>query len=66
MLSGKGDQRKAEFKKVETGITGTTDVEVVNGLAEGDEIITGSYKVLRSLKNGARVKVNNTVVKKEE
>jgi HlyD family secretion protein len=66
VLTGKGDQRKAEFKKIATGITGTTDVEVVNGLSEGDEIVTGSYKVLRSLKNGARVKVNNTVVKKEE
>lgn len=66
VLTGKGDQRKAEFKKVETGITGTTDVEVVSGVNEGDEIITGSYKVLRSLKNGTRVKINNTVVKKEE
>jgi HlyD family secretion protein len=66
VLTGKGDQRKAEFRKVETGITGTTDVEVVNGLNEGDEIITGSYKVLRSLKNGARVKINNTVIKKED
>src|SRR3954468_8552465 len=51
VLTGKGDNRKVEFKKVETGITGTTDVEVVSGLNEGDEIVTGSYKVLRTLKN---------------
>jgi HlyD family secretion protein len=66
VLTGKGNQRKVEFKKVETGITGTTDVEVVSGLAEGDEIVTGSYKVLRTLKNGASVKVNNTAPKKED
>ena len=55
VLTGKGNQRKVEFKKVETGITGTTDVEVVSGLNENDEIVTGSYKVLRTLKNGASV-----------
>jgi HlyD family secretion protein len=50
---------KAEFRKVETGITGATDIEVLNGLKEGDEIITGSYKVIRSLKNDTKVKVDN-------
>src|SRR5947209_13699848 len=58
--------RKAEFRKVETGITGTTDIEVKSGLKSGEEIITGSYKVLRTLKNGAGVKVDNSVAPKEE
>lgn len=58
--------KKAVFVPVETGITGTTDIEVTNGLKDGDEIITGSYKVLRSLKNGASVKIDNTAPKKEE
>ncbi|MDP9267548.1 MAG: efflux RND transporter periplasmic adaptor subunit [Acidobacteriota bacterium] len=66
VLTGKGNQRKAQFKPVETGITGTTNVEVVSGLAEGDEIVIGSYKVLRTLKNGASVKVNNVAPKKED
>jgi len=57
---------KAEFKPVETGITGTTDIEITNGIKEGDEIVTGSYKVLRSLRNGASVKVNNTAPKPEQ
>lgn len=57
---------KAEFVPVETGITGTTDIEVTNGIKEGDEIVTGSYKVLRSLKNGASVKIDNSAPKKEE
>ena len=29
---------KAEFRKVETGITGATDIEVLSGLKDGDEI----------------------------
>jgi HlyD family secretion protein len=58
--------RKAEFVALDTGITGTTDIEVLNGLREGDEIVTGSYKVLRTLKAGASVKVDNSAPKKEE
>jgi HlyD family secretion protein len=58
--------KKAEFVPVETGVAGTTDIEVVKGLQPGDEIITGSYKVLRTLKNGAAVKVDNSAPKKEE
>ncbi|MGH9566722.1 MAG: efflux RND transporter periplasmic adaptor subunit, partial [Candidatus Angelobacter sp.] len=58
--------KKAEFRKVETGLTGTTEIEVKNGLQEGDEIITGSYKVLKTLRNGAGVKVDNSQVDKAE
>jgi len=50
---------KAEFRKVETGITGATDIEVLSGLKEGDEIVTGSYQVIRTLRNEAQVKVDN-------
>jgi HlyD family secretion protein len=57
---------KAEFRKVETGLTGTTDIQVKDGLKENDEIITGSYKVLKTLKNGAGVKVDNTQMSKAE
>jgi HlyD family secretion protein len=50
---------KAEFRKVETGITGATDIEVLNGLKQGDQIVTGSYQIIRTIKNGAQVKVDN-------
>ena len=50
---------KAVFKKVETGITGATDIEVVNGLAEGDQIVTGTYQVIRTILNETQVKVDN-------
>jgi HlyD family secretion protein len=57
---------KAEFVQVATGITGTTDIEVLSGLKDGDEIVTGSYRVLRTLKNHAKVKVDNKAPKKED
>jgi HlyD family secretion protein len=50
---------RAVFQKVDTGITGATDIEVLSGLNEGDEIITGSYKVIRTLRNEAKIKVDN-------
>jgi HlyD family secretion protein len=58
--------RKAEFVPVTTGITGTGDIEVLSGLGEGDEVITGSYKVLRTLRSGSSVKIDNSVPKKED
>jgi HlyD family secretion protein len=53
----KGDH--ADFLKVETGIAGATDIEVLSGLDGGDQIVIGSYKVIRTMRNGARVKIDN-------
>jgi HlyD family secretion protein len=50
---------KAVFKKVETGVTGATDIEVVTGLNEGDQIVTGTYQVIRTILNETQVKVDN-------
>lgn len=50
---------KAQFKEVTTGITGTTEIEVLGGITEGEEIITGSYKTIRTLRNEAKVEVDN-------
>jgi HlyD family secretion protein len=57
---------KAVFVPVSTGITGTTDIEVLDGLKEGDEVITGSYKILRTLRPGTNIKIDNSVPKKED
>ncbi len=51
---------RAIFVPVETGIMGTTDVEVLKGLKPGEEIITGTYEVLRTLKTGTKVRVDNS------
>jgi HlyD family secretion protein len=48
---------KAVFTPVKTGIMGETDMEITQGLADGQEIVTGSYRTLRTLKDQARLKV---------
>ncbi len=57
---------KAVFVPVETGIAGNTDIEVLKGLQPNDQIVTGSYKVLRTMRNGASVKIDNSAPKKED
>jgi hypothetical protein len=46
---------------VKTGITGSSDIELLDGLKEGEEIVTGSYSVVRTLRNETRVNVDNKV-----
>jgi len=58
--------KKAIFRPVETGISGVTDIEITKGLQPGDEIVTGSYKALRTLKPESDVKVDNSAPKKPE
>ena len=51
---------RAVFQKVDTGVTGATDIEVLSGLQPGQEIVTGSYKTIRTIRNDAKVKVDNS------
>ena len=46
------------FRPVKTGIIGETEIEVTDGLRDNDEIVTGSYKTLRTLKDEAKVKLD--------
>jgi HlyD family secretion protein len=50
---------KAVFKPVKTGIMGETDIEITEGIAAGQEIVTGSYRTLRNLKDDSRIKVES-------
>lgn len=47
---------KAVFKTVKTGIVGDTDIEITEGVKDGDEIVIGSYRTLRTLRNEALLK----------
>ena len=52
----KSGKLRVKFVPVTTGITGATDIEVLTGLTEGQEIVTGPFKTLRTLKSGSLVK----------
>ncbi len=47
----------ASFRRIKTGIIGATDIEVLDGIAENEEIVTGTFQVLRTLKDNTRIKV---------
>ena len=47
---------RSKFVPVTTGITGATNIEVLSGLTDGDEIVTGPYMTLRNLNSGALLK----------
>jgi HlyD family secretion protein len=48
---------RAKFVNVETGIADQQNIEIVSGLGDEDMVVTGSYKILRTLKDGDKVKV---------
>ncbi len=48
---------KAEFVPVVTGIADQQNIEIVSGVKDGDEIVTGSYSILRTIKDGSEVTV---------
>ncbi|RME30164.1 MAG: hypothetical protein D6800_02115, partial [Candidatus Zixiibacteriota bacterium] len=48
---------KCDFVPVETGIADAKNIEITSGLNEGDTVIAGPYRVLRSIKDGDEVKV---------
>jgi HlyD family secretion protein len=60
VLSTSTGKLRVNFIPVTTGVTGATDIEVLSGLAAGDEIVTGRYQILRALKSGTPVKRDNS------
>jgi HlyD family secretion protein len=57
---------RAGFVKVTTGIADQQNIEIVSGISEGDMVVTGSYKILRTLKSDDKVKVTEKKGKGEE
>lgn len=50
---------RTHFQPVELGVIGESmDVEVLGGLQEGDEVISGPFQVLRTLKEWDRVEID--------
>jgi HlyD family secretion protein len=57
---------EAKFKPVKTGIVGGMDIEIIEGVEEDEEIIIGSFQILRTLEDGDKVKIENLEDKKKE
>jgi HlyD family secretion protein len=56
----------ARFRQVKAGITGDTDIEVLSGLDTGEEVVSGSFQTLRTIKDGAAVKIDNSTKSQPE
>jgi HlyD family secretion protein len=52
---------KAQFSQIQTGLSGELAVEVKQGVSSGQEVVTGPFKALRTIKDGDKV-----VVEKEK
>ncbi|MFO7769347.1 MAG: efflux RND transporter periplasmic adaptor subunit [bacterium] len=57
------DERRVERRKVRTGISGTAYIEIVEGLSEGERVVTGPFRVLsRTLTDGDPVTVKESLL----
>lgn len=55
---------KAVARQVKTGIQGEDMIQILDGIKEGDEIVTGSYRAIsKDLENGGTVTVSKTPLK---
>jgi HlyD family secretion protein len=50
------DAGKARFVLVKTGLAGELDIEVENGVKDGQTVISGPFKTLRTIKEGDAVR----------
>ena len=56
---------EAVFVPVRVGISGDRYFEVLSGLEEGDQVVSGSYEALRDLTDGAPVKIEEAAASSE-
>lgn len=55
------DKGKAKMVKVKTGLSDKGYIEIIEGLKEGDEVISGSFMAIsKLLKDGSPIKVDTT------
>ena len=48
----------ASFRPVQTGVIGGLDISI-EGISKDDPVITGPYQVLRDLRHGTKVQIQN-------
>ncbi|MGH7496215.1 MAG: efflux RND transporter periplasmic adaptor subunit [bacterium] len=56
-----------QARQVKTGIQSDTHIEILDGLAQDDEVVVGSFRAIsKDLQNGTEVKVNNEAKKENK
>jgi len=60
------ENRVVRFRTVTTGITGESEIEVLDGLKEDEELVSGSLQTLRTIEDGAAVEIDMEKSKSEE
>jgi HlyD family secretion protein len=55
------DNKISRFRPIKAGITGESEIEVLDNLKEGDVIVSGNYQTLRTIKDGAAIKIDKSV-----
>lgn len=58
------ENERVRFQPIKRGIMGEMEVEITEGLKEGQEIVTGPYSALRELKDGQLIKRQEIPAKK--
>jgi HlyD family secretion protein len=61
-----GADNKVTFRPVKVGIAGEKDFEVLDGLKEGERIVSGTYQAIRDLKDGTVVRETKVDTKKPQ
>lgn len=60
------EDNTVELRRVVSGISGTSYIEILSGLEEDEKVVTGPFRLLsRTLKDGDRVKVVETLLDEE-
>jgi HlyD family secretion protein len=57
--------KHAEFQPIKMGIAGDKYFEILSGLNEGDQVITGPYNSVRGMADGDAVKIDNNATTKK-
>ncbi len=61
------DKGVAKMKEVKTGISDYDNIEIISGIAEGEQVVTGPFLVVsKRLKDGDKVKEMNKLDKEKE
>ncbi len=57
---------KVQFAPVTTGLAGDSNIEIVKGLSDGQQIVTGPFRAMRELKEGTKVREQKEEKGKDE